>query len=87
MTVPSKVIHVRNLPENYEEAELRFYCESFGNVNRFLFLSKKQQALVEFASIEEAERMLESLRMFPVRLQNRFCFPQLVASFVRLIIS
>ena len=74
MTVPSKVVHLRNLPENCVEADLRLYCESFGTINRFLFLSKKQQALVEFTTIDEAEQMLEYLRVYPVRLENRY-FP------------
>ena len=35
-------------------------------------MSKKQQALVEFSSIDEAAQMLESLSLQPVRLANRY---------------
>ena len=69
--VPSKVIHLRNLPEDCSEADLRALCEVFGCINRFLYMSRKQQALVEFTTIEEADSMLSSLEYNPIRLGNR----------------
>ena len=72
MAVPSKVLHLRNLPEGCLETDIRAYCELFGTINRFLLMSKKQQALVEFSSIDEAAQMLESLSLQPVRLANRY---------------
>ncbi len=71
-SMPSKVLHIRNLPEECTEMDLRSLSCQFGLVNRVLFLSRKQQAFVEFSTIEEAAMMLATCQAQPIRLGTRY---------------
>ncbi|XP_030627345.1 heterogeneous nuclear ribonucleoprotein L-like [Chanos chanos] len=53
---PSPVVHVRRLCETAVEADLVQALERFGIISYVLMLPLKRQALVEFSSIESAER-------------------------------
>ena len=68
---PSRVLHLRNLPEECTEMDLRQIASQFGMVVRVLFLSRKQQAFVEFQQIEQANMMLNSVSLSPIRLGTR----------------
>ena len=70
---PSKVLHIRNLPEECTEMDLRSLSAQFGIVVRVLFLSRKQQAFVEFSTVEEAALMLATSQAQPIRLGTRSC--------------
>ncbi len=52
--------------------DLRSLSCQFGLVNRVLFLSRKQQAFVEFSTVEEAALMLATTQAQPIRLGTRF---------------
>jgi hypothetical protein len=73
-SMPSKVLHIRNLPEECTEMDLRSLSCQFGLVNRVLFLSRKQQAFVEFSTIEEAAMMLATCQAQPIRLGTRYLY-------------
>ena len=51
--------------------DLRQIASQFGMVVRVLFLSRKQQAFVEFQQIEQANMMLNSVSLSPIRLGTR----------------
>ncbi len=65
-------MHIRNLPEECTEMDIRALSAQFGLVNRVLFLSRKQQAFVEFTSIEQAAMMLATCQAQPIRLGTRY---------------
>eukprot|EP00286_Rhodomonas_abbreviata_P023653 CAMPEP_0181314790 /NCGR_PEP_ID=MMETSP1101-20121128/15010_1 /TAXON_ID=46948 /ORGANISM="Rhodomonas abbreviata, Strain Caron Lab Isolate" /LENGTH=236 /DNA_ID=CAMNT_0023421915 /DNA_START=483 /DNA_END=1190 /DNA_ORIENTATION=- len=73
---PSKVLHIRNLPEECNEMDLRTMSSQFGEVHRVLLMSRKHQALVEFNSLEDSARMLESSEASPIRLGTRVLVAQ-----------
>jgi hypothetical protein len=51
--------------------DLRSLSAQFGMVSRVLFLSRKQQAFVEFSTVEEAALMLATCQAQPIRLGTR----------------
>ena len=69
--VPSKVLHIRNLPEETTELDIRAVSIPFGFVRQILFLSNKQQAFVEFSTIEEAALMLATCQTNVIRLGSK----------------
>jgi len=56
--------------------DIRSISSQFGVVNRVLFLSKKQQAFVEFMTFEEATLMLAHTQAQPIRLGTRTVIAQ-----------
>jgi RNA recognition motif-containing protein len=68
---PSKVLHLRNLPEECSDIDIRTVSCPFGLVKQVLFLSRKQQAFVEFSTVEEAAAMLVSSKALPIRIGTR----------------
>jgi polypyrimidine tract-binding protein 2 len=75
---PSKVLHLRNLPEECTELDLRTISEkcSHGEVVRVLLLSRKHQGFVEFKSFEDSARMLANCISSPIRLGSRLLIAQ-----------
>ena len=69
--MPSKVLHIRNLPEETTELDIRAVSIPFGFVRQILFLSNKQQAFVEFSTIEEAALMLATCQTNVIRLGSK----------------
>jgi hypothetical protein len=69
--LPSKVLHIRHLPEECTEMDIRAMSAPFGYVRQVLFLSQKQQAFVEFSTIEEAAMMLATCQTNVIRLGAR----------------
>ena len=73
---PSKVLHIRNLPEEITELEIRAVAARYGDVHRILHISRKHQAFVEFKSFEESAHMLQQSQTNPIRLGTRFIIAQ-----------
>jgi RNA recognition motif-containing protein len=69
--LPSKVLHIRNLPEECTEMDIRAVSAPFGNIRQILFLSQKQQAFVEFSTMEEAAMMLATCQTNVIRMGSR----------------
>ena len=72
---PSKVLHLRNLPEECTELDIHTVSCPFGLIRQVLFLSRKQQAFVEFSTVEEATSMLVSSKAQPIRIGTRSDHP------------
>ncbi len=71
--LPSKVLHIRNLPEECTELDIRAVSAPFGNIRQILFLTQKQQAFVEFSTVEEAALMLATCQTNVIRMGSRCC--------------
>ncbi|KAM3622843.1 uncharacterized protein V6R79_003847 [Siganus canaliculatus] len=56
---PSPVVHVRGLCEAVVEADLMEALDKFGNICYVMMMPFKRQALVEFDSVESAERCVQ----------------------------
>eukprot|EP00743_Colponemidia_sp_Colp-15_P001250 GILK01001373.1.p1 GENE.GILK01001373.1~~GILK01001373.1.p1 ORF type:complete len:493 (+),score=55.90 GILK01001373.1:103-1479(+) len=52
--VPSKVLFIRNVPDETTEHELSAFCAPFGVVNQILVIHSKNQAFVEFQDVAHA---------------------------------
>ncbi|XP_042372417.1 heterogeneous nuclear ribonucleoprotein L-like, partial [Plectropomus leopardus] len=57
---PSPVVHVRGLCDAVVEADLVEALDKFGNISYVMMMPFKRQALVEFDSVESAERCVAS---------------------------
>ena len=68
---PSKVLNIRNLPEESTEGDIRAIARRHGEVKRMIYMSRKHQAFVEFSTLEESRRMLEFSLREPIRLGTR----------------
>ncbi len=73
---PSKVLYLRNLPEEITELEIRAVAARYGDVHRILHISRNRQAFVEFKSFEESAHMLQQSQTTPIRLGTRFISAQ-----------
>jgi heterogeneous nuclear ribonucleoprotein L len=51
---PSLVIHVRNLSESTNEADIKSAFEKYGSISFIHMISRKRQALIEFNSMSSA---------------------------------
>ena len=69
---PSRVLHLRNLPEECSEIDIRTVSCPFGLVKQVLFLSRKQQAFVEFSTVQEAALMLATSKSHPMRIGTKW---------------
>lgn len=73
---PSKVVHVKGVPADTQEFELKALASSFGTVIRCLILAPKHQAFVQMDSLESSGKLLSHfssiqafVRTTPVFLQ------------------
>ncbi|NWS74820.1 PTBP3 protein, partial [Crotophaga sulcirostris] len=73
---PSRVLHLRKVPDNTTEAEIISLGSPFGEVDNVLLLKRKNQALLEMASEECATAMMKYytsvtafLRKQPIQIQ------------------
>ena len=55
---PSKVVHIRNIPQQITEIEIIQFGLIFGNIANVLNLRSKCQAFLEFEKCEEAQSMI-----------------------------
>lgn len=55
---PSRVVHLRNVPQQLSEQEIVYLGLYFGHVVNVLFLRGKNQAFLEFESLSDAQQMI-----------------------------
>lgn len=55
---PSRVLHLRNIPQQLSESEVLFLGLAFGMIKNVLFLRSKNQAFLEFENINDAQQMV-----------------------------
>uniref|UniRef100_S4RMP2 Polypyrimidine tract binding protein 1a n=1 Tax=Petromyzon marinus TaxID=7757 RepID=S4RMP2_PETMA len=74
--LPSKVLHIRKLPENATEAEVVTLALPFGRVTNILMLKGKSQAFLEMASEEAAVAAVTFYSTDPPVLRNQPVYVQ-----------
>ncbi|KAK2962774.1 putative Polypyrimidine tract-binding protein [Blattamonas nauphoetae] len=72
---PSPVIHFRNVADQIAQNDLRLLMEPFGTIARILLLSNKNQALVEFTSLNSAQTFINAYRAFPPHIRGTTIYP------------
>lgn len=73
---PSKVVHVRNIPQQITEVEVIQFGLIFGNICNVLNLRSKCQAFLEFEKCEEAQTMINYFANNPISVAGRQIFAQ-----------
>ena len=68
--VPSKVLHLRNLPESVRENEVAGLALPFGRVANILLLRQKNQALVEMDDIATATALVTYYNQLSATLRS-----------------
>ncbi|CAF3362200.1 unnamed protein product [Rotaria socialis] len=71
---PSRVVHLRNIDAS--ELEIVQFGLSFGKITNVLNLRKKNQAFLQFESIENAQAMTDYFSSIPILLNGRQIFVQ-----------
>lgn len=66
---PSKVIHLRNLPDNVTDKEVMMLGVPFGTVVNILLLRSKNQAFLEMADASNAAAMLTYYSTVPATVR------------------
>ncbi|XP_062413035.1 polypyrimidine tract-binding protein 1-like, partial [Sardina pilchardus] len=74
--VPSRVIHVRKLPSDINEAEVISLGLPFGKVTNLLMLKAKNQAFIEMNSEEAAQTMVSYYSSVTPVIRNHPVFMQ-----------
>ena len=67
--VPSKVLHLRNLPESVRENEVAGLALPFGRVANILLLRQKNQALLEMEDVATATALISYYNQLPATLR------------------
>jgi hypothetical protein len=73
---PSKVVHIRNIPQQISEIEVIQFGLIFGNIENVLNLRSKCQAFLEFEKCEEAQSMISYFTNNPISVAGRQIFVQ-----------
>lgn len=73
---PSKVVHIRNIPQQITEIEIIQFGLIFGNIANVLNLRSKCQAFLEFEKCEEAQSMINYFANNPISVAGRQIFVQ-----------
>lgn len=68
--VPSKVLHLRNLPESVRENEVAGLALPFGRVANILLLRQKNQALLEMEDVSSATALIGYYNQLPATLRS-----------------
>ena len=68
--VPSKVLHVRNLPPEVTEVELTLLGSPFGQVINVLLLKAKNQGFIELADTTATTRMVNYYTTMPATIRS-----------------
>ncbi|XP_064386761.1 polypyrimidine tract-binding protein 2-like [Halichondria panicea] len=72
----SKVLHIRNLPDNVSERDLIAFGLQFGSVTNVLLLRAKNQAFLEMVDSNTAAAMLSYYSNNPATIRDRNVFLQ-----------
>lgn len=73
---PSKVIHCRGLPQFCTESELVTLAQPFGRVVRTLILNDKQQAFIQFETVDSAVAFVNHYDTAQGQIRNKNCYFQ-----------
>lgn len=73
---PSRVVHLRNIPQQLSETEIIHLGLTFGTIVNVLFLRSKNQAFLEFEQLENAQDMINYFNKTPVSFSGRKIFLQ-----------
>ena len=71
---PSKVIHLRNLPDSVTDKEVMMLGLPFGRVVNILLLRSKNQAFIEMADASNAASMLTYYATVPATIRYAVLF-------------
>ena len=66
---PSKVIHIRHLPSDTTEREVRSLAVLFGRIDKLLMLQSKNQALLEMDDLEDAIKLVDFYSTVPANIR------------------
>ena len=66
---PSKVLHLRNLPDTVTEKEVFMFGSQFGLVTNILLLRAKNQAFLEMSDSATATNMLSHYSTNPATIR------------------
>lgn len=73
---PSRVVHLRNIPQQLSESEIIYLGLSFGNITNVLFLRSKNQAFLEFENISDAPNMIQHFNNSATQFNGKKIFVQ-----------
>jgi polypyrimidine tract-binding protein 2 len=73
---PSRVVHIRNIPNEVTEAEVIHLGMSFGRITNVLVLKGKNQAFLEFQEESCAAQMVNYFATCPAQLRGRTVYVQ-----------
>ena len=71
---PSKVVHVRNLPETYHKNDFVKLLLHYGHISHCIFM--KSQAFVQMSRLEDATNMIKYTQKYPMVYENRKIYLQ-----------
>jgi RNA recognition motif-containing protein len=60
---PSKVIHIRSVPDGITEADIAASCNQFGQVVFVVLNAAKHMAFVEYANVDQAQDLMRQCSM------------------------
>ena len=66
---PSRVVHVRHLPDNVTEKEVQSLAILFGRVEKLLMMQSKGQALLEMADLDDAVKLVDFHSTVPANVR------------------
>jgi len=72
----SRVVHLRNIPQQLSENEIIFLGLAFGNIKNVLFLRSKNQAFLEFENLPEAQHMINHFNTSTATFNGKKIFVQ-----------
>ena len=69
--LPSRVIHVRNMPSDVNENEIALLAIPFGLIKNMVLSKKNNQALIEMEVLEDAMQLVAYYCKYPVMLHGK----------------
>eukprot|EP00211_Chloroparvula_japonica_P003131 CAMPEP_0119118746 /NCGR_PEP_ID=MMETSP1310-20130426/522_1 /TAXON_ID=464262 /ORGANISM="Genus nov. species nov., Strain RCC2339" /LENGTH=526 /DNA_ID=CAMNT_0007108133 /DNA_START=258 /DNA_END=1838 /DNA_ORIENTATION=+ len=73
---PSKVLHVRKLPAEVQEADLHHLAMPFGRVVNTLILQNKGQAFIQMEDVKQAMALVQYYSSVPASIRGQVCYFQ-----------
>lgn len=68
---PSRVLHLRGLPQDTTEAEITTLTTLFGVATNIILTRQKNQALVEMSDLSTAQQMVDYYKNMPARIRSQ----------------
>jgi len=66
---PSRVVHIRHLPDDVTEKEVQSLAILFGRVEKMLMIQSKGQALLEMAELDDAVKLVDFHSTVPANVR------------------